>query len=368
MNIFGKNPQDYTLINAQCAGMTHQQVMDCLRASGDKVNWNVDFSRKNFADAAATTAAAFGLVTSNLEAVTAEIENILRERFKIPEFIPMNTSIPEGATSYSIRVVNQYGKGKFINKDGSNVEKATASVGKILFNIEYAGIEPTWTLQELRECLFTGIALDTQTLEAAVQGAMDHIQSVGFEGDADVGFKGLINHDEVPVYQGEVPDFADVDTTADAMIDFVQALVTELGVSTNEIIYDHFGTGPLYMVCPTVMFDRIASKKCSSDATMTVAQYLARNNPWTERTGQPMTFKSLPRMKDAAETGTGRCMVYPFSNRIMEMAMPISPSVITTDASAGYVVKAPMEYSMSGVNMKRPTLMLYADGVLGAGQ
>jgi hypothetical protein len=366
-NIFGKKPLDYMLIKRQCDGMTHQQVMDSLLASGSKVKWDHDFNRRNFADEATANVAAFGLITNNLEAIQAEIEEILRERFKLIEFVPINSSIPEGATSYALRVINRMGKGKFINKDGSNVEAATASIGKVVFNIEYAGIEPQWTLQELRECLFTGIALNTETLEAAMQGALDHIQEVGFNGDSEVGFSGLLNSEDVPVYDGEVPDFSAEATTEDEMVAFVNSLITTLGVSSNEIIYDHFGNSELYCVMPTAVFDKIATTRYGSDASKSIAQWLSANNPWTERTGQKLVFKSLPRAKDAAETGTGRVIVYPMNKRVLEMAIPIMPRIITTDTSKGYVVKAPMEYSMSGVNIKRGTLMLYADGVLGAG-
>ncbi len=364
-NIFGRNPRDLMVIRSQCDGMTDRQIMDSLVASGSKINFNHDFSRRNFTSDAEASVAAFGLVSNNLEAVQAEVEEVLKQQFRVPMFIPINSSIPEGATSYSFNVIKRFGKGKFINKDGSNVESATASMGKVIFNLEYAGIEAAWTLQELRNCLFTGVKLDGECLRAATEGALDHIQDIAFDGDAEVGFKGLLNHDEVPVYQGTVPDFTDPATTADIMINFIQALVSAMGTSTNELIYQHFGTGELICVVPTAVFDAISSRKCSDDASRTVANFLAQNNPWTQRTGKALTFKSLPEASDAAETGDGRLILYPMHSRVLEMAIPIMPRIITT-LNEGYRIKAPMEYSLSGVNAKRPQMMMYADGVLGS--
>jgi hypothetical protein len=174
-----------------------------------------------------------------------------------------------------------------------------------------------------------------------------------------------LNHDEIPAYQGTVPDFTDPATTADDMIDFIQALVSALGTASNELIYQHFGTGELVCVVPTAVFDAISTRKCSDDASRNVAQYLAANNPWTQRTGKPLMFKSLPEAASVAETGDGRLLLYPMHSRIMEMAIPIMPRIITT-LNEGYRIKAPMEYSMSGVNIKRPQMMLLADGVLGS--
>jgi hypothetical protein len=184
-------------------------------------------------------------------------------------------------------------------------------------------------------------------------------------GDSDVGFKGLLNHSAIPVYQGTVPDFTDPATTADIMINFIQNLISALGTSTNELIYQHFGTGELVCVVPTAVFDAISTRKCSDDASRTVAMYLAQNNPWTQRTGKPVVFKSLPEAKDVAETGDGRILLYPMHSRVFEMAIPIMPRIITT-INEGYRIKAPMEYSMSGVNVKREDMMMYADGVLGS--
>jgi hypothetical protein len=364
-NVFGKQPTDYGIIRRQCDGMSRQQIIDSLNASGCKAKWDYTGARQNFQTDAEANVAAFGLISNNLEAMQMEIEEILRERFKIPEFVPINSAIPEGATSYALRVINRFGKGKFINKDGSNVETSTASIAKVVFNVEYAGIEAKWTLQELRECLFTGISLNSECLEAAMQGALDHMQEVGFNGDSDVGFTGLLNSEDVPVYEGTVPDFTDAGTDETDATDFVNGLITTMGETSNEIIYEHFGNTELVMVVPTKVFDFLTTKKCGADASRNIAQYLSQNNPWTQRTGKELKFKSLPRAKDAAVTGTGRVIVYPMNKRVLEMAIPIMPRIITT-INEGYTIKAPMEYSMSGVNIKRASLMLYADGVLGA--
>ena len=367
-NIFRKNPSDYAYLEVQRGGRSDRQFMDALKRSGSGINWNHDFSRQNFKTDAESNAAAFGLVMNNMEAMQAEIEEILRERFMIPEFVPINMAIPEGATSYALRVINRYGKGKFINNDGSNVESATASVDKLVFTVEYAGIQPEWSLQDLREVLFTGISLSNETLEAGAQGALDHIQQIGFEGDSDVGFKGLLNQPStvVPMYGGTVPVFKN--STDDVIASFINDMIASIGVATNEIVYQHFGTTDLVVVLPTESYDHIATRRMGVDANKTIAEYLATNNVWTTRTGKRLVFKSLPRAKDAATTGAseGRVIMYPMNSRILEMAIPIMPRIITTDNSAGYRIKAPMEYSMGGVVIKRGTMMLYADGTITA--
>jgi hypothetical protein len=367
-NVFNKNPSDYVYLHEQRGERSDRQFRDALKRSGCNINWDHDFRRQNFDSSAQADSAAFGLVLNNLEAMQAEIEEVLRERFKIPEFVPINTAIPEGATSYALRVINRFGKGKFINRDGSNVENATASVDKLVFNVEYAGIQPQWTLQELREVLFTGISLSNETLEAGTQGALDHIQEVGFNGDSDLGFTGLLNDANVPVYGGTTPIIAaGTAATDDAIASYINSLITTIGATTNELVYEHFGMNELTIVLPTASFDYLSTTRMGTDANKTIMQYLTRNNVWTARTGKNIVFKSLPRALAAAATGTGRAIVYPWNKRIIEMAIPIMPRIITTDSSAGYVIKAPMEYSMGGVVIKRADMMIYGDEIVTAG-
>jgi len=369
-NIFNKNPSDYPHLLEQMGTRTDAQFIDLLNRQQSGINWDHDFRRQNFTTDALRDTAAFGLVLNNIQAMQAEIEEILKERFQIPEFVPINTSIPEGAQQYGLRVIERFGKGKFINKDGSNVENATAAISKMIFNIEYAGIQPQWSLQELREVLFTGISLSNETLEAGATGALDHIQEVGFNGDTDVGFTGLLNDAVVPIYPEASSIVIDVTSSDDIIAAFINDLITTIGQTTNELVYQHFGSSELIIVLPTAPFDHIATRRMGVDANKTIAEYLRMNNAWTARTGQPVVFKSQPRLATAATTtGTatdaeGRIIVYPWNKRIIEMAIPIMPRIITTDSSAGYNIKAPMEYSMGGVVIKRADMMIYADGCI----
>ena len=361
-NIFGKDPHQYKYLARQQGQMDARQFRDAVaRSFANQSLFDHDFRRRNFRNDAEANVQAIGLVSNNLEALMTEIEEVKYEQFKLPNYIPINTSVPEGATSFAYRVIDRKGKGKFINKDGSNVEGATVSAGKIVFNVEYAGIQPQWTLQELRESIFAGIPLDSATLQAGTEAALAHIQQVGFEGDADVGFAGLVNNSDFDTFGGTVPNFETA--TPDEIVAFVNQMITSIGQATNEIFYDSFGTNPLMLVLPTEAYDIISTTKKDQYNDRTIMEWLEMRNAWTTRTGQPIQFKSLTRLKGAGASGADRIAMYPLNSSILEMALPISPRVIGVDDSSKFVIKTPMEYSMSGLNVKRGSLCMYADGV-----
>ena len=364
-NIFNKEPHQLKYLARQRGNMDARQFRDEVVSLFENPRlWDHDFSRRNFRNDAEANVQAIGLISNNQEALMTEVEEVVYEQFKLPEYIPINSGVPEGATSFSYKVIDRKGEGKFINKDGSNVEGATVSAGKIVFNIEYAGIQPQWTLQELRESLFAGIPIDGLTLRAGAEGALAHIQKVGFLGDSDVGFAGLVNNPDITKLQGvSIPNFGSA--TSDEIVKFINDMIISVGQSTKEIFYDSFGTNPLMFVLPTEAYDIISTKQKTEYSDRTILEWLEARNAWTTRTGQPIQFKSLHYMKGAGDSDSDRVAMYPLNSSIIEMAIPIMPRIIGVDDSSRYLIKTPMEYSMSGLNVKRGSLCLYADGIMG---
>ena len=52
-----------------------------------------------------------GYVTNNLQAVQAVIEEIMYTDYRLDEFVPILTDIPEGAAAYTYRVMDRTGQG-----------------------------------------------------------------------------------------------------------------------------------------------------------------------------------------------------------------------------------------------------------------
>ena len=80
-------------------------------------------------------------------------------------------------------------------------------------------------------------------------------------------------------------------------------------------------------------------------------------------TGQELKLAIVAELKDAAANGTDDRGILTFNhNRVMEMAMPIQPRGIGT-IQVAFGIEAPMEYKISGLNVKRPAAMAYYDAV-----
>jgi len=377
-DIFGRESHQYSHIRAmQDAGIWEDQRR--LRAAefGGQPH---DFNALGRADGDIRRAAnpeqnaqAFGYLTNNIQAIHSMMEEILYTQFRLPEFIPLVTDVPEGAATYAYRVVDRAGLGQFIDNDGTSAPSANVGVRLVPYGLEYAGIIPEWTMEDLRRAMLAGVPLDTETVDAGMQGALDHIEVVGLLGDKDRGFLGLTNlktsgAGAVTLYNSTSSDttLRPVDFSADAteaehIRAFMTAAINQVISNTAEVFGRTIRSG-LTIYLPIDQFNIITSKPIGDDANKSIWQYIQLHNAWSEYTGETPMLKAVQELKGAGASNSDRMIVAVNDRRVMEMAIPIYPRILTT-INKGYTVCSPMEYKISGLNVKRPTTIAYFDGI-----
>lgn len=346
-NIFGKTHEDYKhLQKLSSVGFldSHLKALD-----------------QDFKDA--DIPQAFGFQTNNLQSIQSEIEEILYLQFRLDGLVPINRNIPEGADSYAYRVKNSYGKGKFIDTYSTNAESAQVSYGLTSSSIYQGGLDAEWSLQELRSAKFAGIALDTDTIDAATVGCLNHIEEVGLTGDSDKGLTGLINNADVPVVHEVAAN--SIATSADPAA-YINDYINKIIEDTSTIFSNRITQG-LTIYLPVKQYNYLATKFFGDNADKSLMEYLMRFNAWTANTGNPIEFKIVIELKDAGllsdlVTPADRMLIGFNDRKVMEMGNPIMPRVIgIMDMKRKFL--APMEYSISQLNFKQPKGCLYVDGV-----
>ena len=361
-DILGRDQNDYRLYQAMAKKKLFDAHMQQLATRGRVHNFDALPSPNNpvkmpFADVEAN-AQAMTFLTNNLQAIQSFVEEILYMDFRLDEYFPILTTIPEGATTYSFKRTNSYGRGKFIDNSGKDANNASVSLENIAYGLNYAGIIPSWTLEDLRAAAFTGIPLDTKTIAAGTEGCLDHIEIVGLLGDASRNLVGLTNSADIPA-ANEVKTIANM--TGDEMVEFIQRNVSAIIAQTAEVMSRVIKTG-LTVYLPLAQETLIGDTRLASDASKTVWEFVKVNNQWTRRTGQELKMTTVAELAGAGAGDTDRALFGFNHERIMEMAMPIQPRVIQT-INTHFGVDAPMEYKISGLNIKRGSAMRYADSI-----
>lgn len=365
-DIFGREAHDYAhlqVLNER--GMLDQAQSLWARSAGRPPHnfnalqprgWDGMWSRDE------SNAQALGFLTNNLQAVQAGLDEILYTQDRTAEMVPIITNVPEGAATYAYRVIDRAGRGRFIDFDGSMAPSANVGVRLVPYGLEYAGIVPEWTMEDLRRSMFTGVPLDSEVMKAAARGAKDHIEEIAFIGDAKRGFYGLTN---LPTTGDSAVNRSNAASTisamdGDALVVFLQEQVTKIVEDTMEVFGRNI-QGDLCIYLPISQATKVTNHRLV-DVNMSVWGYFCGNNTWANYTGKKPMLKWLQELKGAGTSNSDRMIIAMKDTRIMEMAIPIYPRVLTT-LNYGFYVQAPMEYKISGLNVKRPSSIYYVDRV-----
>ena len=369
-DIFGREEADYKVVQtlkkhdvwerhqqariAQSGGVASPMNFNALQAGPPP-----EYHRAN------ENAQAFGFMTDNLLAIQTMVDEILYTKHRLPDLVHLNYAIPEGAKSYSVRVMDYTGEGDFITNDGTDAPNATASETLVAHGVYLGGIDANWTVEDIRNAMFTGIPLDTESIDAATRGALNHIERVALRGDAKRGFRGLCNLPitgankvtRIDLGGGKTFDEVAGSDIRDTINDQISGLIEDTAEVFGDVITDN-----LCVYLPVKQYNRLSTRYIGDDEDRSVMRAILEDNAWTHRTGTRPMFKSVQELKGAAPSDKDRMVIACKDTRVAEVGMPIQPRVLQI-LNQGRVQTAQVEYKFSSLFVKRPSTIRYVDGI-----
>ena len=317
---------------------------------------------------ATQNAQALGFITDNLLSLQTMVDEVLYTAYRLPRFVHINTNIPEGAGSYGVRVSDRVGKAARVTSPGQEAPTATVSRDLETQRLDLYGIDAEWSLDELRGAMYTGVPLDTESIDAAVMGAMETMESVGLTG-GDYGDRGLLNldaaaspsDDQVHLKtQGDNATFSDL--TAIEIRDVINTELTQVIEQSKETLGRNINTG-MTIYLPGKQYDELAVRYIGDNAEKTIMKSVKEDNPWTHFTnGSPVMIERVLELDGRGASSTDRMVVALKHSRVAEMGVSIMPRVIRT-LDKGRVICAQVECKFSTLFVKRPSTIRYVDGI-----
>lgn len=369
-DIFGYESSHYKLIKAyQDAGLWEQRqaAVAATRPTANPKH-NFDALGKGVLPAfqrAEPNAQAIGFTYDNLTAIQTMIDEVLYLKYRLPDFIHLNMNVDEGADSYLVRILDRAGRGMFIANTGTDAPVAQVSQRSASQELHYAGINALYSIEDMRRAMFAGIPLDSATLEAAVTGAMEHMEEVGLNGDTTLGVNGLINQTTgtgLVNLQTQASNMTFDDLTGMQIYNLITDDISWVIETTKETFSSNI-VDNMCVYLPTQQYNRLSTRFLGDNAERAIMRAVQEDNPWTQRTGNPINFRSVSELTGAGATsGDDRMIVACKDSRVFEMGVAIMPRVIRI-MDLGRHVCAPVEYKFSAVFMKRPSSIRYRDAI-----
>ena len=362
MDIFGKHMTDYQHLVAldsqdnieaylsQRAGVRNAPVhnFDALGIAGVG-----DFE---------SNAQAIGYMTNNLESVRTASQEVLYTEWRLDEFMVFDNDVPEGAKTWADEVVDTAGEGAFISHQGDNAPSAAASVRLVPYTVAYGGMNADYSRHDVRQAQFAGVALPMKIVQAAMRGCMNHIQKVGFLGDARFGFEGLFNHTDRALAANRTDETAKLSTlTGDVLIKKLQSYANTVVEDTAEVAGRTIDSG-LCFYAPIEVATALYNTPRSATTDTSVWEWFVDHNTWYHYTGEKIQLKWVQELKGIAASNSDRLVVGFMNDQVGSQSIPIMPQPLEPE-NRGHWLRIGFEYTCSGYNLKRPAFVHYYDGV-----
>ena len=371
-DIFGRNPEDYEIVRHRVREGTYDRALETnarMRPAAQPLHdfnaWGAGVPQEH--ERATQDVQAMGFLTNNMLAIQTMVDEIMYTAYRLPEFVHINTSIDEGATSYGIRVHDRTGRAARISAPGQDAPNATVAQALVTRPMFYYGLDAMWSLDELRGAMFGGMPLDTQSIDAAVQGSLETMEAVALTGGGIDGVTGLINHSAATSpsgvqvnlqTQGNNMTFSDL--TSEQIRTLINTDISWVISNSAETLGRNIRMG-MTVYLPGDQYDLLTTRYLGDNAERTIMRGLMEDNPWTHFTkGSPINIARMLELESANNPGstTDQMVIGLMHERIGEIGVSIMPRVITI-LNKGRDFVAQVESKYSEYFFKRPNTVRY---------
>lgn len=367
-DIFGREAHDYEVVRAlqeenQWEGYQASNTAFLSGVTNPAHDFNALGSHVGEAHRAAEDAQSVAYLTNSLLALQTMVDEIMYTAYRLPAWVHINTNIPDGAATYGIRVMDRVGQAQRVVAPGFDAPSASVSQAIVTQPLHLYGLDAEWSIDELRGAQFSGMPLDTQSIEAAVTGTMETMESVGLTG-GDYPEKGLLN---LATGTGEVnlstqaSNMTFADLTAVAVRDLINGTISKVIEGSKETMGRQVNSG-LTVYLPGEQYDMLTTKYIGDNAEHTLMASIMRDNPWTHFTGNPIAIERVLELSGAGASNTDRMVIGIRDSRVAEMGVSIPPRVLRI-MDKGRLVCGMIEAKFSPLFVKRPTTIYYVDAI-----
>lgn len=284
-----------------------------------------------------------------LEHVIATVFETKYPGLQARRFIPVDTSIPEGAESFAYKMWDYFGMAKIIDSYADDLPMVGQTAQRFTAPIRTIGDAYGYTIDDIAAALFAGMALPSDLAVVARRVIETKIDDLAAFGDADSGLPGFTNHANVNLASLTYGTWASA-TPLQILAD-LNTLVSKIATQSKRIYQ-----------ADTILFDSaswdiVTQTPMSSDNTNTILQVFLKNA--TSVTNADVWDKL--DLADAAGTGP-RVIAYARTPEVCSLVIPREFTQQPPQArNLAFVV--PCHAKCGGISMKYPLGMAYADGV-----
>lgn len=297
--------------------------------------------------------------------IEREVYEIEYPDIRYPGLIPVDTSAPEWVQVVTYFSVDRVGGASWFAANAQDVPLVEQTRQQSSTTVQMAAIGYGYNEEELAIAAQLGRNLTTDKANIARRAAEEFIDRVALFGDAAVGFVGLINSGAVTAgsvaavgtLNGASNSTLWANKTPDQILADINGALT--GVYVDSRTVEMADT----LLLPLVQFTDISTRRLDASMSMTILEWVRRNNAYTAITGKPLTIRALRGLETAGSGGTARIVAYRRAPDVVKFHMPMPFQFRQPWRKGPLRYEVPGIFRIGGVDIRRPAAFRYLDGV-----
>lgn len=267
------------------------------------------------------------------------------------EHVPAQSDVNPGAMSWSYDSFDMRGEAQFLAAGAHDLPRADVSAKRELLPIRTLVSSYGWNLEEMEAAAFANVPLSTKRSDAARRAIAEGEHRTVLFGEAGLLIPGWLTNASVPIMTVPNGSWLDPATTADKMLEDLDAIVTFLFTLTQKM---HQVSA---ISLPNAHYRAISTKRIGVDSSMTVKKFFLEAN--NER---QIEIKSLTELETAGPAGAPRGVGYEKSPENQSAIIPLAFQQLEPQMR-GFEVLIPVRERVGGAVWYYPLSGVFIDGI-----
>lgn len=288
---------------------------------------------------------------------------VYKERYPDLDYasiIPVDTSAPEWIKSVTYFSMSGAGKAKWINGNAKDIPVVGANLNQFETGVYTAGIGYDYGMEEVETARLLGMNLPSDKASYARRAYEEMVYNVATAGDTDKGFQGIFNYTGVPsaavAADGTGSSTLWANKTGDQIARDINDLITGVQTATNTVALADT------LILPYQRLNLLATKRVAVETSMTLLEWIQKNNVYTANTQQPLTIRGMRGLETVGAGSTYRMIAYRRSPQVMKLHIPMPHRFLPVQVE-GLQFQVPGIFRLGGLDIRLPKEVRYADGI-----
>jgi hypothetical protein len=286
----------------------------------------------------------------SLEHFKAQTFDVVYNKLRTLEFLPVDTSVPLGARSVTYEQWDQAEAARLIHHGADDLPTVNVFSREFTSPIKPYGSSYIITMEDMERATMAGSNFEDRLTAAARSSLERRLDQVAATGDVAAGLTGMLNAPGVAVFTFPTAGAWTGLTPAQVLNNMNQQVQAVVDANDENFIPDTMILGPVEYghVINTPFF--------GGDGTDTILTVFLRNQPYVNR------VERWTRADTAGAGGVARSVVYQRSPEVLTLNLPL-PFQQLPPQPRNLALQVPVRMKVGSVEVHYPVAMNYGDVV-----